>query len=234
MAPQRAEVYCRFCPTERPGQAAKLAVRGKTAASIYPPYCASCKTVALGQKERRQPPPARQGGDNDSEDEDEEDEEDEVSGPADGEAAAGATGGAGGGERHMPPAAPPQAAPAPAPAPARPDPPRRPEARHAQPAGQQRPARMGPQQPQVNINSRALANAAAAAFALPGVAAPANLANMVATAAAAAAAAATGAIATSLQHEVIGPARRERGLSLYQALRPALPPPRPAHVRAAH
>lgn len=174
MAPQRAEVYCRLCPTERPGQAAKLAVRGLTAASSYPPYCASCKTVALGQKERRQPPPARQGGDNDSEDED---EEDEVSGPADGEAAAGATGGAGGGERHAPPAAPPQAAPAPAPAPARPDPPRRPEARHAQPA-EQRPARMGPQQPQVNINSRALANAAAAAFALPGVAAPANLANI--------------------------------------------------------
>ena len=80
MAPQRAEVYCRFCPTERPGQAAKLAVRGKTAASIYPPYCASCKTVALGQKERRQPPPARQGGDNDSEDEDEEDEVDRPTG----------------------------------------------------------------------------------------------------------------------------------------------------------
>lgn len=135
-----------------------------------------------------------------------------------------------GGEPHVPPAAATPAAPAPAPA--RSVSARRLDAgqRHEQPPG----PRAATGASVVNINSQAFANAAAAAFRLPGVAAPANLANMVATTAAAAAAAATGAIATSLQHEVIGPARRERGQSLYQALRPALPPPRPAHVRAAH
>lgn len=130
-----------------------------------------------------------------------------------------------GGEPHVPPAAATPAAPAPAPANCS-APARRLDAgqRHEQPPG----PRAATGASVVNINSQAFANAAAAAFRLPGVAAPANLANMVATAAA------TGAIATSLQHEVIGPARRERGQSLYQALRPALPPPRPAHVRAAH
>ena len=114
-----------------------------------------------------------------------------------------------GGEPHVPPAAATPAAPAPAPA--RSVSARRLDAgqRHEQPPG----PRAATGASVVNINSQAFANAAAAAFRLPGVAAPANLANMVAT----------GAIATSLQHEVIGPARRERGQSLYQACVPPYP-----------
>ena len=187
----------------------------------------SCKDVALGKKDPRavREAGADRGGRNLAGEDDEDDEAESVDDDEASSSAAIAEERVGG-EPHVPPAAATPAAPAPVPA--RSVPARRLDAgqRHEQPPG----PRAATGASVVNINSQAFANAAAAAFRLPGVAAPANLANMVATAAAAA----TGAIATSLQHEVIGPARRERGLSLYQALRPALPPPRPAHVRVAH
>jgi len=234
--PRRKEpkepVPCTLCPSERPGQPVNPAYRGLTNRSAYLPFCKSCKDVALGNKDPRA---VREAGA-------------DRGGAATSQARTRRTTrlnlsttmrphrrrplqkNVSAANRTLPPAAATPAAPAPAPA--RSVPARRLDAgqRHEQPPG----PRAATGASVVNINSQAFANAAAAAFRLPGVAAPANLANMVATTAAAAAAAATGAIATSLQHEVIGPARRERGQSLYQALRPALPPPRPAHVRAAH
>ena len=226
-------VPCTLCPSERPGQPVNPAYRGLTNRSAYSPFCRSCKDVALGNKDPRavREAGADRGGRNlNLAGEDEEDDEAESVDDDEASSSAAIAEERVGGEPHVPPAAATPAAPAPAPA--RSVPARRLDAgqRHEQPPG----PRAATGASVVNINSQAFANAAAAAFRLPGVAAPANLANMVATTAAAAAAAATGAIATSLQHEVIGPARRERGQSLYQALRPALPPPRPAHVRAAH
>ena len=234
--PRRKEpkepVPCTLCPSERPGQPVKNAYRGLTNRSACSPFCRACKDVALGKKDPRavREAGADRGGRNLAGEDDEDDEAESVDDDEASSSAAIAEERVGG-EPHVPPAAATPAAPAPAPANCS-APARRLDAgqRHEQPPG----PRAATGASVVNINSQAFANAAAAAFRLPGVAAPANLSNMVATTAAAAAAAATGAIATSLQHEVIGPARRERGLSLYQALRPALPPPRPAHVRVAH
>ena len=227
--PRRKEpkepVPCTLCPSERPGQPVNPAYRGLTNRSAYSPFCKSCKAVALGNKDPRavREAGADRGGRNLA-GEDEEDDEAESVDDDEASSSAAIAEERVGGEPHVPPAAATPAAPAPAPALSV-------SARWLD-AGQRHEQPPGPRAATgasvVNINSQAFANAAAAAFRLPGVAAPANLANMVATAAA------TGAIATSLQHEVIGPARRERGQSLYQALRPALPPPRPAHVRAAH
>jgi hypothetical protein len=67
----------------------------------------------------------------------------------------------------------------------------------------------------INRMASACATAAVAAFQARSVSIPSNFGSMIETVAAAAAAAAVSAMTSSLQHEVVGPARRALGPSLY-------------------